>query len=110
MLASRILAPTFGFSAPRFFSSAAEVREALDHVSEGEKKTKGLDRNRVRLVPPSPDPHPVFAGRDNPAELCHREPQGGGSGAQAVVRHLLPHRALDQPAWTVQRVEQHQGS
>jgi len=46
MLASRILAPTFGFSVPRFFSSAAEVREALDHVSEGEKKTKGLDRNR----------------------------------------------------------------
>merc|ERR1711936_673908 len=45
MLVSRILAPTFA-SCPRFFSSASEARDALDHVSEGEKKTKGLDRNR----------------------------------------------------------------
>merc|ERR1712181_125845 len=46
MLASRILNPSLGCSWPRFASSAAEARDALAHVSEGEKKTKGLDRNR----------------------------------------------------------------
>merc|ERR1712181_152801 len=45
-LASRILNPSLGCSWPRFASSAAEARDALAHVSEGEKKTKGLDRNR----------------------------------------------------------------
>ena len=108
MLASRILNPSLGCSWPRFFSSAAEARDALAHVSEGEKKTKGLDRNRVRLVPP-PDPL-CPAGRDDPAQLCHRQPNRGRGGPQAAVRHLLSHRAVDQPPWTVQRAEQHQGS
>merc|ERR1711971_547823 len=45
-LASRILNPSLGCSWPRFASSAAEARDALAHVSEGEKKRKGLDRNR----------------------------------------------------------------
>ena len=49
MLASRILTPSLGCW-PRFFSSASEARDALAHVSEGEKKPKGLDRNRVSLV------------------------------------------------------------
>lgn len=108
MLASRILTPSFGCWPARFFASASESRDALAHVSEGEKKTKGLDRNRVRLVPP-PDP-PCPAGRDDPAELCDRQPDGGGGGPPAAVRLLLPHRAPDQPPWPVHRVEQHQGS
>ena len=49
MLASRILTPSLGCWS-RFFSSASEARDALAHVSEGEKKPKGLDRNRVSLV------------------------------------------------------------
>ena len=77
MLVSRILAPTFA-ACPRFFSSASEARDALDHVSEGEKKTKGLDRNRVRLVPP---PYPPC--------LC-RTVQSGST---------LPSSARRRPRW-----------
>ena len=105
MLASRLGPPTF-LGWQRFFSSLSEAREALAHVSEGEKKTKGLDRNRVSLIllPTSPR---CDTGRNSEAELRHRQPGGCRGGPPSVVRHALPHRAADRPPWLVHRAQEH---
>ena len=105
MLASRIGPPTF-LGWQRFFSSLSEAREALAHVSEGEKKTKGLDRNRVSLIL-VPTPSHCDTGRNSEAELRHRQPGGCRGGPPSVVRHALPHRASDPPPWLVHRAQEH---
>merc|ERR1711990_1041659 len=82
MLASRILTPSFGCW-PRFFASASEARDALAHVSEGEKKRKGLDRNRdgtIRLNFAIVSP--------TEAEVVHRLLYATYYPAEPLVSHL----------------------
>merc|ERR1711990_71139 len=82
MLASRLLTPSFGCW-PRFFASASEARDALAHVSEGEKKTKGLDRNRdgtIRLNFAIVSP--------TEAEVVHRLLYATYYPAEPLISHL----------------------
>ena len=119
MLVWRVAQPA-GRAAARSFTSTAEAREALAVVREGERR---LDRNRVQPHPPHlticlsrstshPPPlthacHPPPLGRDHETELRDRGSGGGGDGAPAAVRHLLPRRAPHLPPRPLHRPPLH---